>query len=68
MIRWGIVGAGNIAHSFSKDLALVQGGELTAVASRDLEKAKQFAATYGAPVAFGSYQELFESDAVDIIY
>lgn len=68
MIRWGIVGAGNIAHSFSKDLALVQGGELTAVASRDLEKAKQFAATYGVPIAFGSYQELFESNAVDIIY
>lgn len=68
MIKWGIVGAGNIAHSFSKDLALVIGGELTAVASRDLDKARSFANEYGAPNAFGSYEELFTSDAVDVIY
>ncbi|TLP77604.1 Gfo/Idh/MocA family protein [Maribacter sp. ACAM166] len=68
MIKWGIVGAGNIAHSFSKDLALVNGGELTAVASRDFEKAKSFAAAYGAPNAFGSYEALFQSNTVDIIY
>lgn len=68
MIKWGIVGAGNIAHSFSKDLALVNGGELTSVASRDLEKAKSFAAAYGAPNAYGSYEALFESKTVDIIY
>lgn len=68
MIKWGIVGAGNIAHSFSKDLALVNGGELTAVASRNLEKAQAFASEYGAPNAFGSYEELFNSDTVDVIY
>ena len=68
MIKWGIVGAGNIAHSFSKDLALVNGGLLTAVASRDLDKARSFANEYGAPNAFGSYEELFTSDTVDVIY
>ena len=68
MIKWGIVGAGNIAHSFSKDLALVNGGVLTAVASRDLDKARSFANEYGAPNAFGSYEELFTSDTVDVIY
>ncbi|WP_339628753.1 Gfo/Idh/MocA family oxidoreductase [uncultured Maribacter sp.] len=68
MIKWGIVGAGNIAHSFSKDLSLVTGGKLTAVASRDLEKARSFANEYDAPIAFGSYEELFASDAVDVIY
>lgn len=68
MIKWGIVGAGNIAHSFSKDLALVIGGELTAVASRDLDKARSFANEYGAPNAFGSYEELFTSNTVDVIY
>lgn len=68
MIKWGIVGAGNIAHSFSKDLALVNGGELVSVASRDLEKAKTFAAEYGALNAFGSYEALFESKTVDVIY
>ncbi|APQ18554.1 Gfo/Idh/MocA family protein [Maribacter hydrothermalis] len=68
MIKWGIVGAGNIAHSFSKDLALVNGGKLVSVASRNLEKAKTFADEYGAPNAFGSYDELFNSNTVDVIY
>ena len=68
MIKCGIVGAGNIAHSFSKDLALASGGELTAVASRNLDKARSFAKEYGAPNAFGSYEELFNSDMVDVIY
>ena len=68
MIRWGIVGAGNIAHTFAKDLALVANNKLNAVASRSLEKAKEFATTYDAPNAFGDYEELFTSDTVDVVY
>ena len=68
MVRWGIVGAGKIAQSFSKDLALVSGGRLAAVASRSLEKAREFAAEYDAPHAFGSYDALFESETVDVVY
>jgi len=67
-IRWGIVGPGHIAHSFAKDLQLVEGGELTAVASRSLNRAKEFADEYGAEHSFGSYQELFKSDVVDVLY
>lgn len=68
MIRWGIVGAGNIAHTFAKDLALVANNKLNAVASRSLDKAKAFAATYEAPNSFGDYEELFKSDTVDVVY
>jgi len=67
-IRWGIIGPGHIAHSFAKDLQLVKDGELTAVASRSLDRANQFADEYGAQHRFGSYQELFESDVVDVLY
>ncbi len=67
-IRWGIVGPGHIAHSFAKDLKLVEDGELTAVASRNLDRANEFADEYGAEHRFGSYQELFESDVVDVLY
>lgn len=67
-IRWGIVGPGHIAHSFAKDLQLVSSGELTAVASRSLDRANEFADEYGAEHRFGSYQELFASDAVDVLY
>jgi len=67
-IRWGIVGPGHIAHSFAKDLKLIDDGELTAVASRSLDRANEFAEEYGAEHRFGSYQELFESDVVDVLY
>ncbi len=68
MIRWGIVGAGNIANTFAKDLALVPGNRLCAVASRSLSKASEFAKNYGAEHSFGSYDELFMSDVVDVVY
>lgn len=67
-IRWGIVGPGKIAHSFAQDLKLVEGGELTAVASRSLDRAKEFADEYGAAYSYGSYQEIFEADTVDVLY
>ena len=67
-IRWGILGPGKIAKSFANDLKLVNGGHLTAVASRNLERAKLFAEEFEATTYFGSYEALFESDAVDIIY
>lgn len=67
-IRWGIVGPGHIAHSFAKDLKLVEDGELTAVASRSLDRANEFAEEYGAEHRFGSYQELFKSEVVDVLY
>ncbi len=67
-IRWGIVGPGHIAHSFAKDLKLVNDGELTAVASRSLDRANEFADEYGAEHRFGSYEEIFESDVVDVLY
>lgn len=67
-IGWGIIGLGNIAHSFAKDLALVKGGRLVGVASRSLEKAKEFGNLYNADYQFGSYQELFQCEEVDVVY
>jgi len=68
VIRWGIVGPGKIAKCFADDLQLVEGGMLNAVASRSLDRAQQFAKNYNAPHSFGSYEALFESDVVDVIY
>ncbi len=67
-IGWGIVGLGNIAHSFAKDLALVQDGDLVGVASRSLDKALEFGEQYGAAHCFGSYRELFECKEIDVVY
>lgn len=67
-IKWGIIGCGRIAGKFAKDLALVEGNELYAVASRSQEKAKLFGDTHGAKKIFGSYEGICEDHDVDIIY
>ncbi len=67
-IRWGILACGKIAKKFAADLKLVSDGELVAVASRDVERAKEFAAEYPAKYIFGSYEELVNCDEVDAIY
>ena len=67
-IRWGIVGLGNIAQKFADDLKLLTEAELIAVASRDIEKARNFGTLNNAKYAFGSYQELFDCEDVDVVY
>ncbi len=67
-IGWGILGPGKIAQKFVDDLKLVEGGRLTAAASRSLKRAESFAQKNRAEYAFGSYEELFSCDAVDVIY
>lgn len=67
-IGWGILGPGKIAQSFVNDLRLVDDGMLVAAASRNLERAQSFASEYNATYAFGSYEELFTCEEVDVIY
>ena len=67
-VRWGILACGKIAKKFAADLKLVGDGELVAVASRDIERAKQFAAEYPVKYIFGSYEALVNCEEVDVIY
>ncbi|UII79774.1 Gfo/Idh/MocA family protein [Flagellimonas sp. CMM7] len=67
-IKWGIIGPGNIAEKFASSLQLVEDAEISAVASRTLDKAQKFADEYAIENVFGSYEELFESDTTDIVY
>ena len=68
IIRWGIVGPGNIAEKFASDLINLEDAELTAVASRNLERANRFAETYKPHHVFDSYDALFNCKEVDIVY
>lgn len=68
-VRWGIAGLGSIAHRFVSDLTQhVENGELYAVASRDPQRAEQFANQYNSQRSYGSYQALAEDPNVDVIY
>lgn len=68
MIRFGIVGAGNIAHKFVKDIKVVANAEVVAVASRSFSKATQFANQYYIKHIFGSYKELADCEEIDAVY
>lgn len=66
--NWAILGCGKIARKFSNDLKLLPNAKLYAAASRDLRKAEIFAKENGYEMAYGSYEELVEDPAVDIVY
>lgn len=68
MVRYGIIGAGSIARKFVRDIQLAQDSELIAVASRKIEKAQEFCAEYEIPYAFGTYEEMVQSDLIDAVY
>ncbi|MCC7495161.1 MAG: Gfo/Idh/MocA family oxidoreductase [Fimbriimonadaceae bacterium] len=67
-IRWGILGAGNIAKQFARGLAVLPEAELAAVGSRSADKAAAFAQEFGATRSHGSYEALAADPAVDVIY
>jgi predicted dehydrogenase len=69
MFRWGILSTAKIARE--QLIPAIQdagNGVLAAIASRDLARAGKLAEQAGAPHAFGSYEEMLASDAVDGVY
>lgn len=66
--RWGIIGAGRIARKFASDLGTIKNARLTAIASRDLERARTFAGEFDAPYAYGTYEELLDCPELDAVY
>ncbi|WP_248723223.1 Gfo/Idh/MocA family protein [Seonamhaeicola sp. ML3] len=67
-INWGIIGLGNIAHKFAKDLLTIPDAKLHAVASRTQEKSDVFAKVYGATKAYSSYEALAKDKDIDAVY
>lgn len=67
-IQWGIVAPGKIARKFARDLQVADGGQLRAVASRDLTRARAFAAEFGAELAYDDARALAADPSVDIVY
>ena len=71
MIRFGILGAGNIAHRFAASLAKVEGAELVAASRRTVEKAAAFLAEVPCACgarAYGDHEALLADPEVDAIY
>ncbi len=68
-IRWGVLGAAKIA--LTKVIPAMRQGnhcDVTAIASRDLEKARQTAQDLNIPKFYDSYEELLADSEIDAIY
>jgi 1,5-anhydro-D-fructose reductase (1,5-anhydro-D-mannitol-forming) len=68
-IRWGIIGAGNVAE-FKSGPALMQapGSTVVAVMRRDAEKARDFALRHGVPRWYADVDALLADPEVDAVY
>lgn len=67
-IGWGILGLGNIAEKFAKDLALVTTGKLVSISSRSKIKGQEFAAKHNVKNTYNNAQDLFNCTDVDVVY
>ncbi len=68
VIRWGILGAGNIARKFVAGVEQTDTGRVVAVGSRSPERAEPFGEEFSLPARHGSYEELVADETVDAIY
>ena len=62
-IRWGILSTARINSRIIPAIQRSKRSELAALASRDLNKAKAYAASWNLPTAYGSYDELLADPA-----
>jgi predicted dehydrogenase len=67
-LRWGLLAAGTIAAELATGIKESETGELAAVAARSGDRAAEFAARFGIPKSYGSYEELLADDEIDIVY
>ena len=76
MLNWGIIGCGNIAHTFANGLACLSDGRLVACASNSLERAKQWAEVFHSEhpeqpsieSIYSDYESLLNDASVDAVY
>ncbi|MCP4166990.1 MAG: Gfo/Idh/MocA family oxidoreductase [Chloroflexi bacterium] len=68
-VRWGIISTANIGTA--KVIPAMQKGEfcdVVAIASRDLDSARQAADNLGIPKSYGSYEDLLADPDIDAVY
>ncbi|CAN1246167.1 Uncharacterized oxidoreductase At4g09670 [Linum grandiflorum] len=70
-IRFGIIGCADIARKLARAISLSPNSHLSAVASRTLQKATDFAAANKLPPTvkiYGSYESLLDDPEIDAVY
>jgi predicted dehydrogenase len=68
-VRIGCLGAARITKSaLVKPAAATDGAVVTAIAARDADRARAYAAKHGIATSYGSYAELLADPAVEAVY
>jgi len=67
-VRWGVVGTGGIAATFTADLELGETGRVVAVGSRSAEAAERFGDEFAVANRHSSYESLVGDPEVDVVY
>lgn len=67
-VRWGILGAGNMASVMAAVVSSVPGATVRAVGSRDVKRAAAVCRSVADAKPYGSYEDLLDDDAVDAVY
>jgi predicted dehydrogenase len=67
-VRWGLLSTAHINRRLIPAIRASARGELVAVASRRRATAEAYAAEWGIPQAYGSYDALLASGEVDALY
>jgi predicted dehydrogenase len=68
VVRWGILGTGNIATSFATGVATMPDAQLAAVGSRSMATADLYADRFNIQRRYASYRELAYDPEVDVVY
>jgi predicted dehydrogenase len=67
-LRWGILGAGDIAEVFAETVAANTNQQIVAVASKTPGKGEAFASRFGIARSYSSYEQLVQDNEVDAVY
>ena len=70
IIKWGIIGLGNVAHGFAKSFLNTKNAKLTAIASKTPDKLSKFKNEFNinSNNCYDDYEKLLNSAEVDIVY
>jgi D-xylose 1-dehydrogenase (NADP+, D-xylono-1,5-lactone-forming) len=68
MIRWGLLGTAQVNRRLIPAMRSARRSTVAAVASRDSERARAYAAEWQIPSAHDSYEALLRDPAVDAVY
>jgi predicted dehydrogenase len=67
-LRWGVIGTGGIARTFTADLRFTDSGTVVAVGSRRAESADRFADEFAIANRHPSYEALVNDPEVEVVY